>query len=175
METFSLYLYESYISISFYLCLCRYHLNWWHVLRFPIESHRYCSELCRDFDGHNKYVRYIAWNYHANLRWSYHPWQRESQFITFFNWHYEYLNFSHFPPSFDRMQQTISAWRIIFFVTIGLYVIEIIVYTLFGSGEEQPWNKSQARELITVTTAKPNSETTPLHKPEGRATQATID
>lgn len=80
-----------------------------------------------------------------------------------------YLLFSH------RMQQTISAWRIIFFVTIGLYIIEIIVYTLFGSGEEQPWNKSQARELITVTTAKPNSELTPLHRPEGRATQATID
>ncbi|XP_075980458.1 sialin-like [Anticarsia gemmatalis] len=37
--------------------------------------------------------------------------------------------------------QTISAWRIIFFVTIGLYIVEIIVYTLFGSGEEQPWNR----------------------------------
>ncbi|XP_013140918.1 PREDICTED: sialin [Papilio polytes] len=36
--------------------------------------------------------------------------------------------------------QTISAWRVIFFVTIGLYIIEIIVYTLFGSGEQQPWN-----------------------------------
>ncbi|XP_053610286.1 sialin [Plodia interpunctella] len=37
--------------------------------------------------------------------------------------------------------QTISAWRVIFFVTIGLYVIEIIAYTVFGSGEEQPWNR----------------------------------
>ncbi|GAB0094293.1 major facilitator superfamily transporter 3 [Sergentomyia squamirostris] len=37
--------------------------------------------------------------------------------------------------------QTISAWRIIFYVTIVLYVIEIIFYLLFGSGEEQPWNK----------------------------------
>ncbi|XP_039756356.1 sialin [Pararge aegeria] len=36
--------------------------------------------------------------------------------------------------------QTISAWRVIFFVTIGLYVIEIVVYTIFGSGEQQPWN-----------------------------------
>lgn len=65
------------------------------------------------------------------------------------------------------MQQTIEAWRLVFFVTIGLYIIEIIVYTLFGSGEEQPWNKSQARELVTVTTAK--SETTPL---KGRDSQA---
>ncbi|XP_041982184.1 sialin isoform X2 [Aricia agestis] len=36
--------------------------------------------------------------------------------------------------------QTISAWRVIFFVTIGLYIIEIVVYTLYGSGEQQPWN-----------------------------------
>ncbi|KAL4710925.1 hypothetical protein ACJJTC_002555 [Scirpophaga incertulas] len=37
--------------------------------------------------------------------------------------------------------ETIAAWRIIFFVTIALYVIEILAYTLFGSGDEQPWNK----------------------------------
>lgn len=37
--------------------------------------------------------------------------------------------------------QTIEAWRTIFFVTIALYVIEIIAYTIFGSGEEQPWNR----------------------------------
>ncbi|XP_077300658.1 major facilitator superfamily transporter 3 isoform X2 [Arctopsyche grandis] len=39
--------------------------------------------------------------------------------------------------------QTISAWRVIFFVTIGLYVIEILVYMIFGSGEEQPWNRPE--------------------------------
>lgn len=37
-----------------------------------------------------------------------------------------------------------SSWQIIFFITIGLYAIEIIVYTIFGSGEEQPWNKGKA-------------------------------
>ncbi|XP_028161269.1 sialin [Ostrinia nubilalis] len=44
--------------------------------------------------------------------------------------------------------QTISAWRIIFFVTIGLYAIEIVVYTLFGSGEEQPWNKVEEKKEV---------------------------
>lgn len=63
---------------------------------------------------------------------------------------------------FEMTQQTIDAWRLVFFVTIGLYIIEIIAYTLFGSGEEQPWNKSQARELITV----PKSEMTPLKRRE---------
>ncbi|KAG6464276.1 hypothetical protein O3G_MSEX014403 [Manduca sexta] len=51
--------------------------------------------------------------------------------------------------------QTISAWRVIFFVTIGLYIIEIVVYTLFGSGEEQPWNRVPER--------KEDIETKPLN------------
>lgn len=40
--------------------------------------------------------------------------------------------------------QTIEAWRIIFLVTVILYIIEIVVYTTFGSGNEQPWNQIEA-------------------------------
>ncbi|XP_026495532.2 sialin isoform X1 [Vanessa tameamea] len=54
--------------------------------------------------------------------------------------------------------QTISAWRIIFFVTIALYVVEIVVYTIFGSGEEQSWNK--------VPEVDEKSEGTPLKNEE---------
>lgn len=72
---------------------------------------------------------------------------------------------------FFEMQQTIGAWRVIFFVTIVLYIIEIIAYTLFGSGEEQPWNKSQARELISVASTRVhNSETAPLKTRDNRNT-----
>lgn len=60
------------------------------------------------------------------------------------------------------MQQTLSAWRVVFYVTIVLYIIEIIAYTLLGSGDEQPWNKSQARELVTSPASK--SEMTPLQR-----------
>ncbi|XP_047031795.1 sialin [Helicoverpa zea] len=42
--------------------------------------------------------------------------------------------------------QTIHAWRKIFFTTIGLYVIELVMYTIFGSGEEQPWNKVETED-----------------------------
>ncbi|XP_038222637.1 sialin [Zerene cesonia] len=45
-----------------------------------------------------------------------------------------------FVSALTHGNQTISAWRIIFYVTIVLYIIEIIVYTIFGSGEQQPWN-----------------------------------
>ncbi|KAJ2945477.1 hypothetical protein O0L34_g289 [Tuta absoluta] len=50
--------------------------------------------------------------------------------------------------------QTISAWRVIFFVTIGLYAIEIVVYTLFGSGEQQSWNNVPQKQ---------NNENKPLN------------
>ncbi|XP_076626823.1 major facilitator superfamily transporter 3 [Colletes latitarsis] len=42
--------------------------------------------------------------------------------------------------------QTIGAWRVIFFVTVGLYVVESLVYTIFGSGDEQPWNKTKPND-----------------------------
>lgn len=53
------------------------------------------------------------------------------------------------------MQQTIDAWRVIFFVTIGLYVVEIIAYLSLGSGDEQPWNKIEGEK-------KTEPEETPL-------------
>ncbi|XP_043276500.1 putative inorganic phosphate cotransporter [Venturia canescens] len=42
--------------------------------------------------------------------------------------------------------QTIEAWRIIFLSTVVLYAVLIVVYTIFGSGEEQPWNRVQSKE-----------------------------
>lgn len=45
------------------------------------------------------------------------------------------------------------------------------MYTLFGSGEEQPWNKSQARELVSVGSIKPNSENTPLKGRDSRTVE----
>ncbi|CAB3253080.1 unnamed protein product [Arctia plantaginis] len=46
-----------------------------------------------------------------------------------------------FVGALTRDNKTIHAWRIIFYVTIGLYVIEILTYLVLGSGEEQTWNK----------------------------------
>lgn len=54
-------------------------------------------------------------------------------------------------------QKTISAWQKIFFVTIGLYILEILAYTIFGSGEEQPWNKAEEQK------SEDNVETKPLN------------
>ncbi|XP_056641838.1 sialin [Diorhabda sublineata] len=45
--------------------------------------------------------------------------------------------------------ESIRSWRIIFWTTVALYIVEILVYMIFGSGEEQTWNK--ANEMIGET------------------------
>ncbi|XP_052751138.1 sialin isoform X1 [Galleria mellonella] len=67
-----------------------------------------------------------------------------------------------FVGALTQKNQTISSWRIIFFVTIGLYIVEIVVYTLWGSGEEQPWNK--------IPESNDNIETKPLNNDEKKST-----
>jgi MFS transporter, ACS family, solute carrier family 17 (sodium-dependent inorganic phosphate cotransporter), other len=47
-------------------------------------------------------------------------------------------------------------------VTIVLYAIEIVAYTLMGSGEEQAWNKGEVKTEDAET-----AEVTPLNVREG--------
>ncbi|XP_043463553.1 sialin [Leptopilina heterotoma] len=37
--------------------------------------------------------------------------------------------------------ETVEAWRVVFFITVIFYIVEMLVYTMFGTGEEQPWNR----------------------------------
>ncbi|XP_059474349.1 sialin [Neocloeon triangulifer] len=37
--------------------------------------------------------------------------------------------------------QSLGQWQIIFFTTVGFYAVEVITYSLLGSGETQPWNE----------------------------------
>jgi ACS family sodium-dependent inorganic phosphate cotransporter len=46
-----------------------------------------------------------------------------------------------------HVDPTIASWRIIFYITIALYIIEILVYGIFGSGEVQKWNQTPAKPL----------------------------
>ena len=45
----------------------------------------------------------------------------------------------------SRPQNTVVQWRIIFFVTSGLFVFHGVQYILFASGEEQQWAKDARR------------------------------
>ncbi|KAK7069347.1 hypothetical protein SK128_009561 [Halocaridina rubra] len=42
--------------------------------------------------------------------------------------------------------QTVEAWRTIFFITLGIFGLEAIVFCAFGSGEEQEWAKPKPRQ-----------------------------
>nr|XP_027234251.1 sialin-like isoform X4 [Penaeus vannamei] len=35
--------------------------------------------------------------------------------------------------------QTVEAWRVIFFITLGIFGLEAVFFSIFGSGDEQPW------------------------------------
>lgn len=48
----------------------------------------------------------------------------------------------------------------IFFCTVGLYIIEIFVYSMFGTGEEQPWNKIKSTPVEDEE--NPDEEQIPL-------------
>jgi len=39
------------------------------------------------------------------------------------------------------VQQTIEAWRTVFYIAAAVYAFATIFYGIFGSGELQPWAK----------------------------------
>lgn len=71
-------------------------------------------------------------------------------------------------------QQTIDAWRTIFFVTIGLYAVEILIFSTMASGEEQPWNR-QVHESDSKQTFLDAAEGTPLTTSNSNQANYTAD
>ncbi|XP_011883367.1 PREDICTED: putative inorganic phosphate cotransporter isoform X2 [Vollenhovia emeryi] len=63
-----------------------------------------------------------------------------------------------FVGQMTRENQTMEAWRMVFLVMIILYIIEILVYTIFGSGNEQPWNQ------IETPDEEANNQMLPLRR-----------
>lgn len=64
-------------------------------------------------------------------------------------------------------QQNIGAWRIIFGVTIALFLLEFLVFVIFGSGAEQSWNRSgqEAKDGDVKDEKTPLKETNVATKP----------
>lgn len=61
-----------------------------------------------------------------------------------------------------KKQQTIDSWQIIFFVAIGIYLVGIIVYVVYGSGDRESWNNSNSFELNPISSGKRIDETSPF-------------
>ena len=47
---------------------------------------------------------------------------------------------------FSQFQSGLAPWHLVFGVTAALLLVEFVVYALFASGEEQPWNKNAPKE-----------------------------
>ncbi|XP_076275641.1 sialin-like [Rhynchophorus ferrugineus] len=60
-----------------------------------------------------------------------------------------------FVSELTKRDDSIASWRIIFWVTVALYIIEIAVYMTCGSGDEQSWNKSGQSEPSESQPLKP--------------------
>ena len=44
-------------------------------------------------------------------------------------------------------------------MTVALYIIEMLIYTMFGTGEEQPWNKVKCHTVERPEQTVPLKET----------------
>jgi len=54
-------------------------------------------------------------------------------------------------------QQTLGQWRIAFLLTAGILLFDCVVFLMFGSGEEQPWNR-RAKFRSTPYTSQRSTE-----------------
>jgi len=48
---------------------------------------------------------------------------------------------------------SLADWRLIFFISAIIYVVDNTFYVIFASGEEQPWNRETSEELKSVLTS----------------------
>jgi len=63
-----------------------------------------------------------------------------------------------FVGALTHHENTVEIWRLIFGITAGTYAVEVIVFTLFGSGEEQEWNKQKSPQGEDIALQQPMSE-----------------
>lgn len=45
-----------------------------------------------------------------------------------------------------------------FFIAAGIYLFDVVVYVLFASGTEQPWNKPKEEDTQMVEVKPPSAQ-----------------
>ena len=141
-------------------------LHRWNVLWIPCQSHRHRAKFCWYTCRHNEHHCYYTWINCAYFCWIHNAWKSETILFLFlvFLLTFGKFNFTkiskvaslltikfsvyylHLSINISYLQQTIEAWRVIFFLTAALYIVELLIYTMFGTGKEQPWNKVKSDE-----------------------------
>lgn len=52
------------------------------------------------------------------------------------------------------LQAHLTEWRIVFWITFFVYILSMIVFTAFGSGSIQPWDRVQHASKSDVKVMK---------------------
>lgn len=63
-------------------------------------------------------------------------------------------------------QLTLEEWRLVFWITFGIFAVTTVVYSIWASGEVQPWNYPKNNQ----TTAEAGS-VVEYHDDEKRSTE----
>ena len=59
---------------------------------------------------------------------------------------------------FEYFQDGINPWHTAFYLTAGLLILESLVFCVFGSGVEQPWNNESSEIKLNVDEETENSK-----------------
>lgn len=43
-------------------------------------------------------------------------------------------------------QVTVEEWRFVFWITLAMFVVTTVIYSIWASGEVQPWNNPKTVE-----------------------------
>lgn len=64
--------------------------------------------------------------------------------------------------------QTAEEWRLVFYISAGIYLVGCVVYWFWASGEVQPWARlDAAKEMDAETVEKPKSDANHIHMKAG--------
>lgn len=101
------------------------------------ESVRFESELCWLFDGGDEWNRCADWSDGSVCSRCIDTTRKCFIFpIKVYNFLYPCLSI----PFSKLKQSTILEWRIVFWISFVIFLVTTVVYTIWASGEVQPWN-----------------------------------
>lgn len=56
------------------------------------------------------------------------------------------------------LQSSLVEWRLVFWVTFGIFVVTTVIYSIWASGEVQPWNYPKDQKSAEYGNAENNNE-----------------
>lgn len=55
------------------------------------------------------------------------------------------------------MQSSLEEWRIVFWISFGIFIVTTVIYSIWASGEVQPWNEPRDGKSSEIGNVEYNS------------------